>query len=520
MRGGSDRAWRPGGRTGGDERTRLRTAVVPVVAALGLAASALTGPTPERRVATDPAAETTLSIAPVTLDAPFVPTDPSAVFGRELLPVDGGVVVVGRHGVGASTVTLVRFDESGSPRVVDVRYAERSVAAAGNLLAIVDADRVGLLSLAPDGVAELSSFTLPEGSEFTGSAALHGSTLAIERRTSSLGADAQHFVDVFDVSSGAITPVVSFLPGLDRMHLGVGSAGDLVAVSGVRELGRSGEIQFFRRVGAVWLVDERIDSIGGGPVVVDGVDVYVQRRGYFSPPVGAWSRVSPGPDGILNVVDELPIAAESLAVSGGVLAFGNGGEQFVMTFVTDASGTLVRAQSLRPPRPPVIDGVPVAPGPLGFGRAVAFVDGRLVVSAPNTRVGSMTGEGQFVAYTTGTGPVGCTVTGTPGDDTLNGTVGNDVSCGLGGNDVLRGNRGNDRIHGGPGNDEIQGDGGNDTAYGGDGDDRVAGGEGVDTLFGDVGNDAMFGGPGNDRLDGGEGVDTCDGGGGTDAPTNC
>lgn len=48
--------------------------------------------------------------------------------------------------------------------------------------------------------------------------------------------------------------------------------------------------------------------------------------------------------------------------------------------------------------------------------------------------------------------LGCTITGTAGNDTLTGTNGGDVICGLGGNDTINGGNGDDTIYGGPGND--------------------------------------------------------------------
>ncbi len=55
-----------------------------------------------------------------------------------------------------------------------------------------------------------------------------------------------------------------------------------------------------------------------------------------------------------------------------------------------------------------------------------------------------------VAVTVGTS--GCTIVGTPGDDTLVGTSGADVICGLGGDDTLYGGNGSDYIDGGHGTD--------------------------------------------------------------------
>jgi acetyl esterase/lipase len=75
--------------------------------------------------------------------------------------------------------------------------------------------------------------------------------------------------------------------------------------------------------------------------------------------------------------------------------------------------------------------------------------------------------------------VGCTITGTAGDDRLSGTAGDDVLCGLGGNDVLRGRSGDDLILGGAGDDRL---------YGGPGRDRLVGGAGRDRSHGGASRD--------------------------------
>ena len=121
-------------------------------------------------------------------------------------------------------------------------------------------------------------------------------------------------------------------------------------------------------------------------------------------------------------------------------------------------------------------------------------------------------------------PPGCTIVGTPGNDTLTGGNGNDVICGLGGNDVLTGGNGDDRLYGGSGNDRLdggngrdnlQGAAGTDTLVGGNDNDTMDGGSGNDSLNGGNGNDTMDGGPGNDSLDGGNDNDTIVAGTGTD-----
>jgi Ca2+-binding RTX toxin-like protein len=122
--------------------------------------------------------------------------------------------------------------------------------------------------------------------------------------------------------------------------------------------------------------------------------------------------------------------------------------------------------------------------------------------------------------------LGCTITGTSGNDTLNGTNGADVICGLGGNDTINGGNNDDTIYAGPGNDTVDGGNSDDILYGGDGDDIMGGGNGADYLYGEAGNDTnygetllgsllylfdngndhIYGGPGNDDLDGQNGND--------------
>ena len=93
-----------------------------------------------------------------------------------------------------------------------------------------------------------------------------------------------------------------------------------------------------------------------------------------------------------------------------------------------------------------------------------------------------------VTVTVGIG--GCTVAGTPGDDTLWGTAGDDVICGLDGDDVIHGLGGDDVLIGGDGDDTLYG--GNDTLIGdNDGDDVLFGGDGDDTLYGGDGDDTLW-----------------------------
>ena len=113
--------------------------------------------------------------------------------------------------------------------------------------------------------------------------------------------------------------------------------------------------------------------------------------------------------------------------------------------------------------------------------------------------------------TRGVSSAGCTLIGTPGNDTLRGTPKHDVLCGLGGNDILLSLGGDDRLYGGSGNDWLDGGIGNDLLNGGAGKDRLDGGTGRDHLIGGDGRDFMIsrdGWRGNDRVVGGAGVDRC------------
>jgi hypothetical protein len=128
---------------------------------------------------------------------------------------------------------------------------------------------------------------------------------------------------------------------------------------------------------------------------------------------------------------------------------------------------------------------------------------------------------------------GCTIIGTPGNDTIVGTSGADVICALAGADTVAAGGGDDIVHGGSGSDTLDGGNGNDTIYaghtgsvliGGNGDDHLNGGSGNDTIHGDngsdtidagAGGDSIYGGNGDDAIDAGDGVDTVNGGNGSD-----
>jgi PKD repeat protein len=115
-------------------------------------------------------------------------------------------------------------------------------------------------------------------------------------------------------------------------------------------------------------------------------------------------------------------------------------------------------------------------------------------------------------------PLGCTITGTAGNDVLNGTPGPDVICALEGKDLVKAGNGDDVVYGGPGDDTLYGEGGNDVLVGGAGKDKLVGGAGADTLFAEEASGSFdlarqsartglfAGATGGDLLDGGDGAD--------------
>ncbi|QIG40995.1 hypothetical protein G5T42_17195 [Microbacterium sp. 4R-513] len=158
--------------------------------------------------------------------------------------------------------------------------------------------------------------------------------------------------------------------------------------------------------------------------------------------------------------------------------------------------------------------------PSGVGTVTAASTVSATTPDPNP------GNNADTESTTVNNSLGCTIIGTPGNDTLNGTNGADVICGLGGSDTINGGNGNDTLYGGTGNDTIDGGNSDDVLHGGDGDDILGGGNGSDVLYGEAGNDTnygetflgsllylfdngddtIYGGSGNDDLDGQKGND--------------
>ncbi len=472
---------------------------------------------------------TTLFTGASTLNSPFPPSEPSAAFGVDLFEIDSGLVAIGSQGIDGTTASVVLVPETGAAVIADVVFAEKTVVAADDTLVVVDANRLRITTIAENGtLSEIANHQRSDGASFGRVAALGADTVAVTRE---LDDDRPALIEVFDLVDG-VTPAVALAPGLERVSVAVDASGELVAVSGVRDQAEVGEVQFFRRSGEVWLVDARFEALGGGDVIASPTTpatFFVQRNGFFTQPTGTWSRITPDAAGALQPDREWSVQSASLAVTDGLAAFGLPDDEQVLTFTIDdptagerdpavedgaaPRATLRHAQNLYAPTPIPTDGTPARRRPPAsqFGTSVAFSHGRLIVAGPGNEIGGVVDEGSLFVFDATSGPAGCTITGTDGDDTLNGTTADDVICGLGGNDLIRGNLGFDRIYGGPDDDDLSGDAADDLLVGGDGSDRIAGGAGDDALFGGPGRDQLYGGAGNDHLDGGADRDACDGG---------
>jgi uncharacterized delta-60 repeat protein len=132
---------------------------------------------------------------------------------------------------------------------------------------------------------------------------------------------------------------------------------------------------------------------------------------------------------------------------------------------------------------------------------VTYGSGDFAVARYNTD-GSLDATPSPPAPTPPAPSIGCTITGTPGNDVIHGTPGRDIICAGRGNDLIYARGGNDLVYGGRGADRLRGGTGSDVLHGGRGGDRLRGRAGNDVLHGGRGPDRLFGGTGSDVLRGG------------------
>ncbi len=398
--------------------------------------------------------------------------------GSNLLRVDNGVIVVSNADLGSSSVTYLDIE------TLDVR-AERIVsgpaAAQGRRLAVID---VAGESAVQQGLVEdpstivLRLLTLPEaeGSGFTEASAailpadvapsiqrfgtaiaLGGNAIAVVSETTQRTDRVDIFTITFDgqlrwaqqleVGSASEQRRAATL----QTNVAVSSSGAIIAASGVNRLAGSGEVAIFRIGTNGWIPTQRFVRIGGGPVVVDGERVVVQRSSFFVRDSGPWTVLSTAPGRPFGNVEELPVEGASLSVWGNHVAVGDPDNDFVYLLeLSSDTGTYRFSQAI-----PVPGGNPGSDSPR-FGSSVVLVGDRLVVGAPDPTAPYPAGS--FHIFDVVEGPVGCTIVGTQGDDELQAPedrISNTV-CGLDGADLLSTTSAFDRLDGGPGRDRCEG----------------------------------------------------------------
>ncbi len=317
-------------------------------------------------------------------------------------------------------------------------------------------------------------------------------------------------VRVFAISDDAaptLTEVRTIASGLSNTHISI--SGSSLVLSGVPPLGNVGHLVIYDLDDGSEL--DRLNNVGGGPVVMSDGVLYVQRNQFFVQPDGTWTMVEFSGDS-LGDSHGLPGSGSSLAASEDLVLIGDSirNQVLVLEATPDQDWPFRFTQAIRNPQKRSAD---------QFGAAVALIDGQALVGVPAVSTGDLVLRGAVMAYQVDDGPIGCTIVGTPGDDEkLTGTILRDTMCGLGGNDRILGFAGDDIIHGGPGDDAILGNAGDDILFGNEGDDILNGGddddllvgaEGDDTGNGGAGDDTFVGGPGRDKGNGGEGNNTCD-----------
>jgi Ca2+-binding RTX toxin-like protein len=429
--------------------------------------------------------------------------------GSTLTVQDGMVIVGGRMGVDEVSATVL---DASSLELVETVVASTAVATGESRLASVTETESGdqevhLYKISATEVTMLGTqgLTLSGDFERLGTAvAVSQSAVAIVDGGQGENPDEILILQVDgEGTDTTLTQVASIKTGLANTHVEI--LGDLLAVSGVPPLGNVGHLVMYDLTSGSEV--DRINNIGGGPIVLDSDALFVQRNQFFVRPSGTWTRVELA-NSQLGGTAVLPGAGSTLAVENGLILLGDPIRDQVLVFTetADQNWPFRFVQAVRDINSNKAN---------QFGASVAIRDGSALIGVPSLTTGNLVLRGAVLMYGVADGPVGCTVVGTPGDDEkLTGTSLRDTLCGLDGDDRILGFGGDDVIYGGAGDDVLLGNGGNDTLYGEDGNDILNGGDDDDLLIGDAGDDTGNGGAGDDNFVGGSGRDKGNGGEGT------
>lgn len=409
--------------------------------------------------------------------------------GSALLQVTGGLVVVSAADLELRALTLI--DSHGlSP--VDQRVVSGPADAQGRRIVVIDAAgpelvtagvvddpldpvvRLFEVSSEPTlAMTEVSNVALPESAaasvrRFGTDVAIGGNAIAVVSETTRQ----VDRVDVFTVSpQGQIVWAQELLPATLNSSVAISSSGATIAVSGVNRFAAAGDVVVHRIGPDGWIPTQRFLRIGGGPITMDAERIWVQRNSFFVRPAGPWTLIDAAPGQKYSVVEELPVEGDSLDANGSVVTVGDGGND--RFYLLSAAPLVSRGYRFSQAVPAPTD----RPGrePPAFGASVLLDGGHVYVGAPGPTATSP--AGQVYRYAIVDGPVGCTVTGTSGDDELSADetdrARRHTLCGLDGSDVL------------------------------------IGAGSADRLFGGAGDDRLTAGPGGGVLDGGPGRDVCE-----------
>ncbi len=499
------------GRIGHAQRRPWRPVAVAVLLAFPLTS-----------LAANPVVASPVLTDPNLVATPFDGSNDEAVFGERIDMVDAGVLVHGRRGFDTNTATLMINGDEGRTATTTIE-ASGFIAGGRNTVIAIDHDgddaTIRRYAVADQKLKLVQEISMPNvGPDYGNEIAVSDKAVVISRPNGP-------GTDVIDQEADEEPPadeVDIFVPGIDshfwlaqtlqpqlsHLHLAIAGDGTTIAVSGSEYFASDGNLRVFYRTpdSDEWESGPTIENIGGGAVVSDSSDIFVQRNGYFPRLSEVWTVVSQGDDG-LTQVGIIPAFGSALAVDSTAIALGNPTAGRVMLFErqpTDA-GSFRFLQAITPD----------SPSSNRFGSSIAFDRGSVLIGVPALWSGGIANAGGLHNYIISDGPVGCTIVGTSGDDVIVGTKQRDVICGLAGNDEITGLSGNDIIYGGPGDDIIEGNTGRDLIFGGPGYDQLRGGAQDDIIYGEGGVDEIFGGDGSDRLYGGDDIDIIKGGGGDD-----